>query len=299
MKVLITGGSGKLARYVIRELEGAHELVLFSRSRPPEDRAHLPWIPGDLTRFDDCLRAVQGVDAIQHLAAMPYPTDHPAIRQRMLASGQDVPPPDATLRTNILGTYYLLQAAIQAGVSMVVMSGSNCALGHGFRISRDPFPIEYLPIDEEHPSAVEDSYSYSKLAGEELLASFTRAYGIRTYVTRPSGICPPERREAMARNARPADAWNEWLWGWIASEDLARMHRLIMESADALPPHDVYFANAADTTALEPTLELIQRFRPDLLSKVRHLEGHQAFFSCDKARQALRWQPRITWREHL
>ncbi len=299
MKVLITGGSGRLAKYVARELEDDYEAVLFSRTRPPGDRAHLPWVQGDLNSYDDCLRAVEGVQVIQHLGAMPYPTDHPRIRAEMEASGLDLPSFDATMRTNILGTYYLMQAAVQAGVQVVVMSGSNCALGHGYRISDEPFPIHYLPIDEEHPTAVEDSYSYSKLAGEELLASFTRAYGIRTYVTRPSGICPPERRKAMAENARPATEWNDWLWGWVASEDVARMHRMIVETAETLPPHDVYFLNGADTTALEPTMELIERFRPDLLPKVRELEGHQAFFSCEKARRAFGWEPRYTWREYL
>jgi nucleoside-diphosphate-sugar epimerase len=93
----------------------------------------------------------------------------------------------------MLGVYYLMQAAVEAGVERVIMAGSNCALGHGQRISQTPFPLQALPIDESHPAFTEDSYSYSKLAGEMLLASYTRAYGMRTYVTRPAAICSPER----------------------------------------------------------------------------------------------------------
>ncbi|HEY65463.1 MAG TPA: NAD(P)-dependent oxidoreductase [Caldilineae bacterium] len=103
----------------------------------------------------------------------------------------------------------------------------------------------------------------------------------------------------MAENVRPATEWNPWLWGWVASEDVARMHRMIMEAAETLPPHDVYFLNGPDTTALEPSMELIERFRPDLLPVVRGLEGHQAFFSCEKARRAFGWEPLYTWREYL
>ena len=107
--------------------------------------------------------------------------------------------------------------------------------GHGYRISHTPFPLQALPIDECHPSYPEDSYSYSKLAGELLLASYTRAYGIRTYVTRPAGIYSPARRQQLAHTAAPATGWDPWLWAWVASEEAACAHRLLMEQAENLP----------------------------------------------------------------
>ncbi|MDI7277411.1 MAG: NAD(P)-dependent oxidoreductase [Anaerolineae bacterium] len=299
MRVLITGASGRFAEYMVRELRGRHDLVLFSRRPPPADRADLPCIRGDLTAFDDCRRAVEGIEAIMHLGAQPWPTDHRAEIAHLQARGISAPPFDATIRSNILGTYYLMMAAVEAGVRIVVMTGSNCAFGHGYRISDRPFPFHYLPLDEQHPSDVEDSYSYSKLAGEELLASFSRAYGIRTYVTRPAGICPPERLRRMAETAAPVQGWSEWLWGYVASEDLAALQRLILEKAEQLPVHDVYVANGLDTTLLEPTLEVIERFRPDLLPLARGLDGHQAFFSTARARAALGWLPARTWRAFL
>ena len=214
-------------------------------------------------------------------------------------SGLNLPPLDATLHTNIMGTYYLLQAAVRAGVDTIVMAGSNCAFGHGYRISQRPFPFRYLPLDEEHPSNVEDSYSYSKLAGEELLASYTRAYGIRTYITRPAGICPPRRRQEIAASAAPTTGWSDWLWGYVPSEDLADMHRAIMERAASLPAHRVYVANGRDTTALEPTLELIERYRADLLPLAGTIAGHQPFFSSSRAQVELDWEPQHSWRDCL
>ena len=299
MRVLITGASGRLAQYMVKELRGRQELVLFSRRPLPQDRADLPWVQGDLNVFDDCRQAVQGVEAIMHLGAVPWPSDHPRLRPARQASGRAVPALDATMHTNIMGTYYLMMAAVQAGVGTVVMTGSNCAFGHGFRISSRPFPFRYLPLDEEHPSDVEDSYSYSKLAGEELLASFSRAYGIRTYVTRPSGICPPEELRRMAETAGPCAGWSEWLFDYVASEDLATLQRLLMEKAGSLPPHDVYVANALDSTLLEPSREVIERFRPELLPLAAGLDGHQAFFSVAKAQRAVGWTPRHGWREYL
>lgn len=294
MKVLITGASGRLGAYVIRELMERHTLVLMSRRQPPDEFSDLPFIQGDLNNFEDCQRAVDGVDAIQHLGAQPNPVDHPDMRAGAKEKGI---PFDATFKTNMLGTYYLMQAAIEADVKTVVMSGSNCALGHGFRISKTHIPIDYLPIDEEHPCYPEDSYSFSKRCGEDLLASYTRAYGIRTYITRPAGITPEERRKQMAENAKPTNGWTPWLWCWVGSEDVASAHRLIMEKADSLPAHDVFFLNADDTTALEPSLELVERFKPEFLPKVKTLTEHQSFINCDKLKDAVGWQHETSWRK--
>ncbi|HMN29640.1 MAG TPA: NAD(P)-dependent oxidoreductase [Caldilineaceae bacterium] len=294
MNVLITGGNGKLAAYLIRELAPNHEIVLFARPRPADEFSQYRWVEGDLTDFNACQRAVEGIDAIQHIGAQPWPVDHPHLRARAAEQGI---PFDATFKTNLLGTYYLLQAAAEAGVKTVVMAGSNCALGHGFRISQTPFPVQRLPIDETHPTYPEDSDSFSKRAGEDLLASYARAYGMRTYVTRIAGICSAERRQAIAANAKPVNAWSEWMWCWVGSEDVASAHRLLMEKADQLPVHDVYFLNADDTTCLEPSHELVERFNPSLLPTVDKLAGHQSFLNCDKLKQAVGWQHKTTWRD--
>jgi len=298
MKVLVTGASGRFAEYVVKALRDEHEIVLFSRKKPPADRADLPWIQGDLRDYDACVEAVKGVDAIQALGAVPGPSDHPGIAAARAERG--MPPQDfgATMSTNIMGVYYLLMAAVKEGIKTFVMTGSNCAYGHGFRLSDNPFPIKYLPLDEEHPSDVEDSYSYTKLVGEELLAQFTRAYGIRTYVTRPSGITPPERLKAIAENIKPVESWTDWMYAYVPSEDLAELQKMIMEKADSLPKHSVYVANGLDSTCLEPTMDIVRKFRPDLVD-VCKMEGHDAFFSIAKAQREVGWTPKTGWRDYL
>lgn len=300
MKILVTGCSGRLGPHVVRELEQAgHDIVLFSRKQPSEEFNHLTWVQGDINIFEDCLHAMKGgIDAVQHLAAKPDPTDQP--HKAKVQGDQGINPGfDLTMKTNIMGLYYLLHAALKKDVGIFVMTGSNCALGHGYRISGKPFPIRYLPMDEEHPSDVEDSYSYSKLAGESLLAQYSRAYGMHTYVLRSAGIRNEEQRIQMARNARPAQSWDEWLWPWIGSEDLAAAHRLLMENSHRLDAHGVYFCNNDDTTALEPTRELIEKFRPGLLPLITQLEGHDSLMSNRKLKEAVGWKPVNSWRSHL
>jgi UDP-glucose 4-epimerase len=293
MKVLITGASGRLGKFVIHELADKHELILTSRRQPSEELSKYTWIQADLNCFEDCQRVIKGVDAIQHLGAQPEPSDHPNMRAIAEAKGI---PFDATFKTNLLGTYYLLQAAIEAGVEILVMTGSNCAFGHGFRISQTPFPIQSLPIEETHPCYPEDSYSFSKRAVEDLLASYSRAYGIRTYITRPAGIRTELQRKEMAAEASPAKSWDPWLWSWVSSEDLASAHGLLLEAATELPLHDVYLVNADDTTALEPSRELVERFKPEILPLAATLTGHQAFFCCDKLKKQVGWQHKMSWR---
>ena len=290
MKVLITGASGRLAPFLIRELQDDYELVLASRTPPNEEFARHKWVQADLNDFEACRRAVQGVQAIQHLGAQPNPTDHPNLQN-------SEKPFDATFKTNMLGTYYLMQAALEEKVRAVVLCGSNCALGHGFNINGQEFPLEYLPIDEEHPCHPQDSYSYSKNAGEQLMAMYARAYGVRTSVTRPAGIRSPKERAQMKRSAKPAAGWNPWLWCWVGSEDVASAHRLLMEAADELPPYGAYFVNGDDTAALEDSAELVERFRPKLKPLAENLQGTQSFIRCDKIKRAVGWKHASSWRD--
>jgi len=281
MKVLVTGSSGRLGPYVVAELERAgHDPTLFSRRAPSAALSHLPWVEGDIWSFEDCEKAVRGgFDAIQHLAAQPWPTDHP--REQEAAKERGIPF-DTTMQSNVMGLYYLLQAALRADVGIFVMTGSNCA-----------------PIDETHPPDVEDSYSYSKLTGELLLESYTHAYGMRTYAVRAAGICNEERRRGIAARAAPVAGWSPWLWEWVGSEDVASAHRLLMEKANEIETHGVYFCNADDTTALEPSRELIECFRPDLLPLVRDLDGHGSFLSNRRLQETVGWVHQTSWRQYL
>ncbi len=82
MRVLITGGSGQLARYCLEELHShGHEVTLFDRVRPEEGRApsstDAPFIGGDLTVREDCLNAVESsrAEAIVNLGGIAHPTE--------------------------------------------------------------------------------------------------------------------------------------------------------------------------------------------------------------------------------
>ena len=82
---------------------------------------------------------------------------------------------------------------------------------------------------------------------------------------------------------------------------MASSHRLLMEAADELPSHDVYFLVADDTVALEPSRELVERFRPELMPLFvkGYMTGHQSFLNNDKLKRAVGWEHKTSWRDSL
>src|SRR5437879_4792243 len=97
MKILITGGTGNVAEYLVKQLERDHELVLFDRVRPGEGRipfvANHQFVEGDLTSEADCTRAVAGCEAVMHLGAIPFPTEDPDYIEQTRKAGQIPMPP--------------------------------------------------------------------------------------------------------------------------------------------------------------------------------------------------------------
>jgi UDP-glucose 4-epimerase len=282
MRVLVTGPAGAVATAVIADLEQDHELSMIGRRHPAEVGravgAATTFIRGDLSSPDDCRRAVEGVDAIAHIAANNWLS------------------PD-TFRNNTVGTYNLLEAAREAGIRRVVFASSNCALGHCAPVS-GPFQPDRLPIDEAHPSRVEDNYGLSKLVNEQTLAAFARAYGIESYALRLAW-CWGEAEYAW-RFERPFDAAKHvgGFWAWVDMRDVAQafrrgLHAPPMAQAACMP----LYINAADTMADETSPELIERYYPQLAGYAAQLSGHASFFSWRAAHAAIGYTPEYTWRE--
>jgi UDP-glucose 4-epimerase len=282
MRVLITGASGYVAKFVAENLAHDHELVLFSRRHPAEGAkgpsVQAPFMRGDLAALDDCRRAVEGVDAIAHIGANNW-------------IGED------TFRNNTLGTYYLLEAARELGVRRVVFASSNCALGHCARIS-GPFLPEMLPIDERHPQRVEDNYGLSKVVNEETLAAYARAYDIDSVALRLAWCWGPD--EHAWRSEQPFDASKHvgGFWAYIDMRDVAQAFRRALHAElPGSPACRAVYISAADTMADEPSAELVERYYPHLRESAARLSGHESLFSWRAAHETIGYTPEYSWRD--
>lgn len=299
MKLLLTGANGFLGSQVLRELHRrGHDIVLFSRTSPAPEWSGLAWVQGDCNNLRDCVRAMDhaGFDAVLHIAARPEPTDQPGT-----PAFDDLDCAPQTMHTNVMGLYNMLSAALRAKIGVFVQTGSNCVMGHERRISALAPAWRYLPIDEEHPVDPQDSYSVSKACGELLLKSFS-AYGMRTYALRSGWILDRERRAMVAnkRAAVPTQDIRRVFNSYVSLEDCARAHAMVLEAAveNKLLPYEAFFVHADDSLAPEPSMQLLEQFRPDLIPLLKKpLSGYASFFSNARLKEATGWTPEISWRD--
>ncbi len=184
MRILVTGGTGNVGRACVQRLvEHNHQVRVIGRS-PDIEIEGSEYRQCDITDFE-CLRDhVRGMDGVIHLAAIAYPGGAP---------GQEV------FRVNCIGTYNVYRAAADEGIHKIASASSINALGYNYGLVS--FPIEYFPIDEEHPTFTTDSYSFSKQVVEQIGDYFWRREGLSSVNLRLPGVyeVTAERQERVQR----------------------------------------------------------------------------------------------------
>lgn len=131
-------------------------------------------ITGDIRDYDSVLAAMQGCDSVFHLAALigiPY----------------SYVSPQAYIKTNIDGTYNVLQAARQLGVEKIMVTSTSETYG----------TAQYVPIDEKHPMVGQSPYSATKIGADQLSISYFKSFDLPVKIVRPFNTYGP-RQSARA-----------------------------------------------------------------------------------------------------
>lgn len=279
MRIVVTGGAGKIGRWVVRELLGAdsrqsHEVVVFDRAPLPPEPG-LRSLVGDICDLGQVFGALAGADAVVHLAAVGRP---------------GIATDDVTFRTNVVGTFNVHEAAYRQGIRRVVSTSSESVLGWDYRL-RDFLP-DYLPVDEDHPVRPQDAYGLSKQAGENVALAYARK-GLETLVLRPSWVALPEEIELVRRaGGRPPSHFK--LYCYVDVRDAARAFRLAIERP--VPPGTRLFVVADDSSVAEPLCDLLPRLYPASREVAASLTGPRAGASNARAKEILGWSPTVSWR---
>lgn len=275
--IVVTGGSGRAGTYIIPELtEHGHRVRNVDR-RGPEGESHARLFRADVTDLGQTLAALDGAEAVIHMAAIAHPQSDP---------------PQVVFHTNVTSIWNVLQGAELLKIPRVVLASSINAVGMAY--SRENVPPQYLPMDEEHPTRAEDSYSLSKWVGEQIADSFARRRPVQIASLRFHGLWDTQSSQRRRPGQTDPSPGAKQLWGYTDLIDAARACRLALE-AD-WQGHEVFFITAADTSLALPTREAIAATLPNVPLRAE-LPGFSSAFDCSKAERLFGWRPERSWRD--
>jgi nucleoside-diphosphate-sugar epimerase len=246
MRVLVTGAAGLIGSATL-DLLAARDVKATALVQEPPGR-ELPAdrvIVGDAADPSAVRRALDDVDAVVHLAAIPSPLKDPA--ERVFA-------------TNTLATFTVLDQAGAAGIRRVALASSYAICGLPF--AARPLRMPYLPIDTALPLQITDAYALSKRVDEETAAMAHRRYDLTVVAVRLPFVGTVEDRlpDAARRYAENPAAGAADVWSYLDARDAARAMLASLEPSR--PGNHVVYVAAPETIAPYPTEALVARFHP-------------------------------------
>jgi UDP-glucose 4-epimerase len=223
--VLITGGAGFIGSHAVDDLlAGGHRVTVFDNfsSGTRENLASViddvEIVSGDILDRDAIVAAARGKDVISHQAAQ-------------LEITKCMEDPVGDLRTNLIGTLNVLEAARQAGVERMINASSACIYGQAV-----------TPPSEEdtHPHDPNWSYGASKLAAEKYAQVFSNDYGFPVLSLRYGIVYGPREwygrvltiflKRALERRAPVVFGEGGQLRDFVFVDDVIAVHRACLET---------------------------------------------------------------------
>jgi len=279
-KIVVTGGSGRLGQFVIRDLLANGYQVLSLDRVPPQEKLCTSWL-ADLRHSGDLFEAMRESYGVIHLGAYQAP---------------NLAPDAETLSNNVSATYNVLRAAADVRVKKVVIASSTAAFG--FIYAKNLWAPEYLPLDEDHPSKPQDSYGLSKVLGEHIADSIVTVHKDMTVSSlRFPGVNFDLSYESFKARWRNPRSRTSGFWTYIDARDAAMTCRLALEAK--FTGHEVFIASAPKNCMIQPTIELIKKYLPHG-AKIKKVSGtHWSCVDSAKARRMLGFKPQHLWQDYL
>lgn len=284
--IVVTGGSGKLGRAVVKHLMDHGYPVTSLDMVPPPNQSNPPkpgdvvYSRADVTDFGQAMAALSMIDervekvtGVVHLAAIAAP-------------GQA--PNHVIFGVNTVSTYNVFEAARQLGIKNVVWASSETVYGIPY-----PKGPAYVPVDEEIERP-ETAYSLSKLMGEKMAEQFCRwDPELKIVGLRFSNVQEPQDYANFPGYDEDAHSRKFNLWTYIDARDAAEAVRLSLDSK-LKGAHVFGIANSNGVMAKDNDTLLGTVF--PAAPKKRSVGPNESLISIDKAREVLGYQPQHDWK---
>ncbi len=183
-RVLVTGAGGFIGSHLAEELtrQGARTRALVRYNSTGRHgwlddsplKTDMEIVAADITDRDLLKSAMREIEIVFHLAAL-------------IAIPYSYHAPESYVRTNVVGTLRVLQAAREANVARVIQTSTSEVYG----------TARHVPIGEDHPLQGQSPYSASKIGADKIAESFYLAYGLPVVTLRPFNTFGP-RQSARA-----------------------------------------------------------------------------------------------------
>jgi len=180
LRILVTGGAGFIGSHLVKALvKAGHSVRILdnfstgSLENLGDIAGSVELVVGDVRSYDVVEKAVKGVDAVIHLAAL-------------IDVAESIEKPDLYFDVNARGTYNIAKAC--KGVSVLVFASSCAVYGE---------PVK-LPVAEDHPIAPKSPYAATKVAGEAFIQAYSNLYDYRYAILRLFNVYGPKQSKAYA-----------------------------------------------------------------------------------------------------
>lgn len=306
MKILVTGGSGRIGLRIIETLQkSGYDVINFDIFPQKGD---FEFVKGNVTDRQAIENVTNGVDAVVHLAA--YPTE-PSIPS--YPEGWDV---------NCTGTFNVFEASAKNGVKKVAYASSICATGILTWVKPNN-SIEYFPVDERHTCKPQNLYGTSKLISEKIAFMYSKRSNttfiglriatvwfdksdgepaestknlIENYVKDPSAVF----KQSHSSIPLNVNALKDLTWQYVGVSDVAEAFKLAIEKEEA--KSCIYNIGAADTCSTWDSLKLAQYFYPGVPIRNQvafFIDPKKALWDISKAQRELGYRPKFSWTEFM